>query len=89
MGGYDSRETSTMTTPRQFVEDAIRQHTDGSLTLRVDEDQWSVVAAYSLDGRLFTHAWPKYEFDGLSNDAAQLFALDGLRILLRKGNEQP
>jgi hypothetical protein len=71
---------------REHIESALRGLTDGSLTFRVDEDEHSIAAAFTLDGRLTTHAWPKYHFQDHDDAYCRRLAEDGVRLLLAKGN---
>ncbi len=67
--------------PIDEVASALRRLTDGSLTFEIAEDRYSVVAAYRIDGRLVTYAWPKWEIDVDPEMVAC-----GVCALLAKGN---
>lgn len=69
-------------TPREKVEDALRRLTDGTLTFRMVEDDYTVVAARRVDGLLRTQLWSKRGLDEGTESAD-----DGVRELLRKLNE--
>ena len=77
----DPLEVSPVLSPRESVEDALLRLTDGTLTFRVDEDEYTVAAMFTLDGRRYTQAWSK---GFLRTDPS--LADEGVRELLRKAN---
>lgn len=68
-------------TPRELVEDALRRLTDGSLTFRLAEDEYTVAALFDLDGRAYSHMWSKALL-GYEPSAAE----QGVHALLAKAN---
>lgn len=68
--------------PRELVEDVIRRQTDGTLTFRIEEDDYTIGAITEVNGKIARGAWSKHAL-AMDCQAADI----GLREILRRLDE--